>query len=453
MRRSKAFFILLLSFLLCSCSMPIDSQDTESLSYEELLFDTSYVHKINVEISDEDWNDLLENPKDKTKYHVNVTVDGQRYEDVSFATKGNISLDAIAKKENQIRYSFKINFTKFNKDSDYHGLNKLHLNNGYCDATYMKDYLSYRVLAEAGVKTPLCSYVWLTINGKDFGLYQAIEEVGKSWLKRNDLGDGALYKPEYEDSYRGFHSSSLVYTDDEIGSYPEIFNNNETPVDDQDKHRLIGILKAMNERNDLEEYLDTEEIIRYFVGHNYVGNYDSYTGNMLHNYYLYEKDGKLSVYPWDYNLAFGGFQTGKTIDYVNIGIDTPLRNLKDEEQRPLWTWIAQDDEYLQRYHEIFDELLRSYFESGRCEEEIDTISRMIRSYVEKDPTAFFDVERFDKAIATLKIYCSKRTQSIRKQLNNGLSTVTELQEDADKIPVNDLVISLMGQYGSRFFNR
>ena len=36
-------------------------------------------------------------------------------------------------------------------------------------------------------------------------------------------------------------------------------------------------------------------------------NDDSYTGPKCHNFDLYERDGKLSVFPWDYNLAFGAF--------------------------------------------------------------------------------------------------------------------------------------------------
>lgn len=34
--------------------------------------------------------------------------------------------------------------------------------------------------------------------------------------------------------------------------------------------------------------------------HNFLVNDDSYTGNMIHNYYLYEEDGRLSMIPWDY---------------------------------------------------------------------------------------------------------------------------------------------------------
>ena len=68
-----------------------------------------------------------------------------------------------------------------------------------------------------------------------------------------------------------------------------------------------------------------DEVIRYFVVHNFVCNSDSYTGVMVHNYYLYEEDGQLSMIPWDYNLAFGGFESSQgATSLVNSPIDTPV---------------------------------------------------------------------------------------------------------------------------------
>jgi len=45
---------------------------------------------------------------------------------------------------------------------------------------------------------------------------------------------------------------------------------------------VIRALKALSAKEDLDEYLDTEEIIRYFAVHNFLATYDSYTGLMLH---------------------------------------------------------------------------------------------------------------------------------------------------------------------------
>ena len=63
--------------------------------------------------------------------------------------------------------------------------------------------------------------------------------------------------------------------------------------------------------------VNVEEVLRYFVVHNFVVNGDSYTGSIIHNYYLYEEDGQLSMIPWDYNLAFGTFQGGDCLLYTS----------------------------------------------------------------------------------------------------------------------------------------
>ena len=138
---------------------------------------------------------------------------------------------------------------------------------------------------------------------------------------------------------------------------------------------------------------------------------------------------------------------------INKGIDSPMKRPSDTENRPLWVWITDNEQYLTRYHELFDELLKSYFESGRCEQEIETIYQMIRPYVDKDPTAFYSVEDLDKAISALKTYCLKRSQSIRKQLNGELATSYEGQKEEDRIPKDDLNILDMGFYGAEQFSK
>ncbi len=151
-----------------------------------------------MEISEDDWKDLLENPLEKTKYKANVTIDGNRVENVSFATKGNTSLSQVASSDSD-RYSFKINFGKYEKGQTYQGLDKLNLNNIMSDATYMKDYLSYMIMREAGVSAPLTSYAALSINGELHGLYIAIENVSDSFLERNGSKEkcyGRVRNPE-----------------------------------------------------------------------------------------------------------------------------------------------------------------------------------------------------------------------------------------------------------------
>ena len=537
-----------------TASRTASSGDT---AYVGKLFDTSYVHTVDITISEEDWADLRENPTEKTKYKTDVTIDGETVREVSFATKGNTSLTAVAEDKDSDRYSFKVNFGKYVKGQTYYGLNKLNLNNIYADATYMKDYLSYEIFRQAGVESPLVSYVWLTINGEDHGLYIAIEDVSESYLERTADGEGELYKPETEQfanmgnggnmsdgmqngemptmpqgaampdagvnngngqnappnmpggtppdvsggemppppdgaqppqdgfdpgqtppdvpggemptlpdgaevpgmgegapgGFGGFGSTAngadLKYSDDSIDSYSDIFDNDETDADDGSKERVIAALKALSTGENLEDYLDTDEIIRYFAAHNFVLSYDSYTGNMLHNYYLYEKDGRLSMLPWDYNLAFGAFGGGMggsqdATGLINTGIDTPLSGAT-ESDRPMWSWIASSEEYLKQYHQVYDELLK-YFESGDFDAEIDRLYAMILPYVEKDPSAFYTADEFKTAYKTLKEFCTLRAESIRKQLSGTLSSKTDEQNAADKVDASSIAVSAMGTH-------
>ena len=111
----------------------------------------------------------------------------------------------------------------------------------------------------------------------------------------------------------------LQYTDDDADSYPNLFDNAKTDVSEADKSRLIEALRKLSDGEDPEEAVDTDSVIRYFTAHNFVLNFDSYTGSMIHNYYLYEEDGLLSMLPWDYNLAFGGFESADGAESLEIG--------------------------------------------------------------------------------------------------------------------------------------
>ena len=506
----------------------------ETLSYENKLFDTSYVHTINIEIDDDDWEDLKANPTQKTKYQVDITIDGETINDVSFSTKGNTSLSSVSSDSDSDRYSFKVNFGKYVENQTYYGLNKLNLNNIYADATYMKDYISYKIFDETGVDSPLVSYVDIQINGEEFGLYLAIEDISESYLNRTNDGEGELYKPETSslanmgggkgnmqppsdmkmpdgmersndmqtpdnadssegterpndmqapdnadssgnmerpndmkmpggngfpngDMFSDDNGASLKYTDDEVSSYSDIFDNTITNSDEDDWNKVIAALKSLSE-DDAESAVDTDEVIRYFVAHNFVLNYDSYTGNMLHNYFLYENDGKLSLLPWDYNLAFGTFSGGGEMGngenataLINTGIDSPLSGA-DEADRPFWEFIASDEDYLEQYHKVYDELISSFFESGKFESELERVYNMIRPYVEKDTSAFYTVDEFDDAYETLNKFCLLRAESIRKQLSGELASISDEQTASEQVDASDISIKTMGMQNNKGFD-
>lgn len=246
---------------------------------------------------------------------------------------------------------------------------------------------------------------------------------------------------------------SLIYSDDEYSSYSNIFGNAKTDITDEDKDRLIASLKSLNENSDIEDVVNMDEVIRYFVVHNFVCNFDSYTGSMIHNYYLYEEDGQLSMIPWDYNLAFGGFSAGgggsdSATQMVNYPIDTPVSG-GTIDSRPMLAWIFADESYTELYHTYFDTFISEYFESGYFENLITETENLIASYVEQDPTKFCTYEEFETGVDTLKSFCLLRAESIRGQLDGTIPSASDGQQEDDSALVDASSISLtdMGSMG------
>lgn len=246
---------------------------------------------------------------------------------------------------------------------------------------------------------------------------------------------------------------SLIYSDDEYNGYSNIFDNAKTDITDEDKERLIASLKSLNENSDIENVVNVDEVIRYFVVHNFVCNFDSYTGSMIHNYYLYEEDGQLSMIPWDYNLAFGGFSAGgggsdSATQMVNYPIDTPVSG-GTIDSRPMLAWIFADESYTELYHTYFDTFISEYFESGYFENLITETENLIASYVEQDPTKFCTYEEFETGVDTLKSFCLLRAESIRGQLDGTIPSTSDGQQEDDSALVDASSISLtdMGSMG------
>jgi len=487
-----------------------------AMGYEERLFDTRRVHTIDIVM--DDWDGFIETCENEEYAQCAVVIDGEAYKNTAIRAKGNTSLSMVSSMDSD-RYSFKLEFDHYDSTRTYYGLDKLSLNNMIQDAACMKDYLTYRMMGAFGVDAPLCSYVYITVNGEDWGLYLAVEGIEDAFLRRNYGSDpGELYKPDStgfgggrgngrdfsmgafmdfdgetaEEPARfpgtppeGFDPSESVengalpsppdgqgagrggpggshekgggpgggmgsddvklrYVDDDPDSYSNIFQNAKTDVTEADQARLISALKALGNREDLESTLDIDEVLRYFVVHNFVVNGDSYTGSMVHNYYLYEEDGRLSMIPWDYNLAFGTFQGNNASSAVNDPIDSPL-SVTGSGDRPMADWIFSSESYTRLYHQYFQEFLDTVDISSM----IDEAYGLIAPYVEKDPTAFYTYEEFETGVEALRTFCSLRAESVSGQLDGSIPSTTDGQtEDPSAlVDVSGLTLSDMGTMG------
>lgn len=589
--------------------------------YAQKLFSTDKVHTIDIVVKESDWDEMITNALDEEYIQCSVVIDGEAIKGVGIRPKGNSSLSMIEGSDSD-RYSFKVEFDHYEKGKSYFGLDKLALNNIAQDNTYMKDYISYQMMNAMGADAPLSSFIWVTVNGQNWGLYLAAEGIEESFAQRvygSSLGN--LYKPDTMDmgeglggnggegfqrnnqmpegmpawdgeipdfgnmpqdgldqqsgevpdfgtmpqggwdqqssevsdlsnmpqngqnqqggkipdfentqkeeqdnqdnvaadveniadeektqqdeemlglenipngqkarqgggmqnfgggfGGRGMSSSvSLIYTDDDPESYAAIFDNAKFDTSNADKARLIASLKQLNEGENIQQVVNVDEVIRYFVVHNFVLNSDSYTGSLTHNYYLYEKDGQLSMIAWDYNLAFGGMggvgnailqgnttsqdnddikssdSQNNATTLVNYPIDSPMLS-GSVEDKPMIAWIFDNEEYLAEYHEIFGEFME-YFNSGEFAAMYDNAIALISPYVSKDPSAFCTYEDFQKGNTALREFCLLRAESINGQLNGTIASTSEGQtetENAGFIDASDVDVQSMGSNSMGF---
>lgn len=503
-------FLLTGAFVYASQSGLIEKASAEG--YSKRLFEPSRVHSIDIVM--DDWDGFIENCTDEEYVSCTVLIDGEKYSNVAIRAKGNTSLSSVQQYGND-RYSLKLEFDHYDSAQTYYGLDKLCLNNLIQDKTMMKDYLAYTLMNRMGVASPECSYVWITVNGSDWGLYLAVEGVEDAFLDRNYGADsGNLYKPDSQSngggrgngrdfdfanfdfdsaekpeeadsgacfgetpnsanfgfdsekkedfsersnrdfsdqpdgfSFGGMGSSDvkLQYIDDDPSSYSNIFDSVKTKIDSDDQARLIESLKALSEGD--ASVVNADSVMRYLAVHDFLVNGDSYTGGMVHNYYLYEKDGVLEMIPWDYNLAFGAFSSTSASDAVNSPIDSPVSG-GDVSDRPMVAWIFENETYLEAYHAIYAEFVDNNLANGWLSAEIERVYQMIRPYAEKDPTAFYTAEELDQAVQTLQIFCEKRAESVQAQLGGTIPSTEAGQTEnaANLIDAGDMNLNDMGEF-------
>ncbi len=487
----------------------------QNITYESELFGDEVI-TIDITVDETEWQNMLDNATDEEYINVDININGNVIEDVGIRPKGNSSLSTVADSESD-KYSFKMKFDKYVDEQTCYGLDTLVLNNVISDNTYMKDYISFDMMKFMEVDSSLYNYSYITVNGEYWGLYIALEGYDKSFLNRtygNDegflynvksmemdgdkMGGGMMPPQNFEgmvttpadmtensetEEFQNNETSaentmqfpqgnkmpqmnmmgmqdkggSLIYTDDSWESYSAIFDNavfNRTS--EEDYQRVIEALKNLSEGKNIDEYFDVDQILRYLAVHTTLVNLDSYSSNMAQNYYLYEKDGKLSILPWDYNLAFGGFATGDTTSAINFPIDTPVSNVSLEE-RPLIAQILAVDEYKEKYHQYLDQIVKEYFESGYFDEKIETITNKINTYVEEEPQSFCTYEEYCTAVDTLKSFGKKRAESIKGQLDGTIPSTSEEQQKNSEALVKDENIKLddmgsqMGGKGDKNF--
>ena len=531
-------------------------------NYVTTIFDDDKIIEINIEMSEDAWQEMIDNASAEEYTSANITVNGTTYTNVGIRPKGNSSLSQIVADSTTDRFSFKLKFDKYIDGQTLDGLSKLVLNNNMSDTTYMKEYLSYKLLDSLNVPTPECAYAHITVNGEEWGLYLAVEPIEEEFIERHYGSiNGNLYKPESDsvamgnkddngqmqtppdmnngdnsmqmqtppdmnngdtsmqmqtppdmsngdtsmqmqpppdmnngdtsiqmqtppdmnngdnsmqmqtppdmsngdnsmqmqtppdmnngdnsmqmqtppDMNNGDNSmqmpqsmpngigggmggnsngADLVWNGDDVSNYSSIFDNAIFKTTDSDDYtKILDMIEHLDSLEDIESYLNVDEVLRYFAVNTFLVNLDSYASNMKHNYYLYEDDGLVSILPWDYNLSFAGFQAGSASNAINFPIDSPVSD--SLEASPLIGKLLEVDKYKELYHQYLNEIVENFINNGTYETLITKVNSLISNYVENDATAFYTFEEYTNSLTHLINFGYDRATSITAQLDGS----------------------------------
>ena len=242
----------------------------------------------------------------------------------------------------------------------------------------------------------------------------------------------------------GGGGANLNYADDELDSYATIWACEVTKTTDSDHRRVVTALKHISEGTDLETYLDVDAALKYMAVHNFSVNWDSLSGGMAHNYYLHESGGKLSILPWDYNLAFGSMVGRSNADRtVNDPIDDSWSATS------FFDALLDSDEYRDRYHVYYRQLIDEYIFGGGFQAFYERTRGQIDELVATDPNALYTYEEYDAAAEMLHSLVELRGESVRGQLDGTIPSTTQGQrEDASAlVDASEIDISVMGSMG------
>ncbi len=199
--------------LLIGCSGPtVDDTASPDEGWQgdtdiDTFFSLERVHRVSVDLDDDAWSALLEDPRDYV--HGDVDIDGQRFDDVGVRLKGGagsfVPLDGDYPEEsgdgngNPGKSALILNLDKYVDDQELLGIEKLTVNNLVQDDSCIHETAGYALWREAGIAAPRTAYADITLNGEAKGLFLLVESQDNSLFLDDHYGtdEGNLYEGVY----------------------------------------------------------------------------------------------------------------------------------------------------------------------------------------------------------------------------------------------------------------
>lgn len=341
------------------------------------LFDRVKIVRIAITLDKE----AIESLDTNAFYYVSARVEegGRVYPKVGLHLKGVSTFEKVDKKP-----SVTLKFDLFDRESSFHGLSKVLLNNSHGEDTYIQEFLARDCFRAAGVRTPRVNYARLTLNGRELGLYVLIEGITGDFLKEAfGTKKGNLYEADENDVNGQMEQDYGKRSRRQMDLTPLV-----TALKEPDPGKRFA---------ELEKVLDLDEFVSYVAVEALINVWDGYTMR-LNNY-----------------RVFCNHLTGK-VTFIPHGLDNifaePDYPLVPETKGLVSRAVLETPEGMKRYRKRLAELEFTMMKKDAIYKKIDEWVAVIRPSL----TELGQAKAHQRAIDVIKKRIESRVEFVEKNL-------------------------------------
>ncbi|NBP05506.1 MAG: T9SS C-terminal target domain-containing protein [Bacteroidetes bacterium] len=416
------------------------------------------IHRIDIFLPKDSWVKMNNNVWDNI-YFRSLFIYDQKDSviDIGMRVKGNSSRNAEKK-------SYRLDLAGF-KAQTYQGLKNMNLNGNQNDPSAVREYLSARFLARAGIVSARCNPVELYVNGTFQGLRNHAEYIDKTFLdSRFGESSGNLYKCSWPADLGWLGASQQPYKDlinpSPLNERAYDLKTNTVADDYSDLVYFINVIN--NSPKDsfavwIEQVFDVNAYLKVLAAEVLMGHWDNYFYNK-NNYFLYHRmsDNRFVYIPYDMDNTFGVQWGVSDIQKRNIHSWGNLSSSK----APLTYKILNITKWKMAYEQELRNLIDGAYKTDSLFAIIDFHKTIVASSVSKDPyyngtlTSDYgfkvsdwqqaDTKAWGKHVSYgVKPFISERTTSALQQMiyPAGTGLITKNRLSIYPNPASDIVYS------------
>ena len=369
MRARWVCAVCLAAALLFCCGWPAFASPSQSPA----------VPTVDVGIRPADYRKLISD-SGNTARSAFASVDSGAYQKISINARGAFSR-VIGQAMPTKRIPFRIRFQSPAALSQTLGNASVVFVNSKMPMELFTEYIALDIYEYLGVPTPAHAFAFVRFNNQDVGIYLTVESVNGTFLEKHfENSGGSLYKSTYDYVPSPYYESvwfGLLEAKRDCGS--------ET---------VMRLLEALKNRSGYEEYLDMDEVLRFFACTAAMGG----EGSLLterNNFFLYDDNGKIVLIPWDLGTAFDTVKSKNRIDcfYLDDYEDVPT---------PLFELIMRNPAYKERYHAYLREICDGFLAPEHLHPYVTSLVETLTPYLARDVSMFLNTDTTPRDLLTAR---------------------------------------------------